>query len=107
MYNLRNILAVVTVLSFSQAAMAERAEILKCVDSSTMTMNEQCVAQTFDKHSLKNDDFFNKLTQQQFEKQHDAFAKITHFPDLNLIEVKSLESRAEKAEQELLIAANR
>ncbi|GHF93682.1 hypothetical protein [Thalassotalea marina] len=97
----KSILAAVAVLSFSQAAVAEKSEIFNCVDKSTMTFEQQCVAKTLEKHTVDNK-FFDQLANKKYEPKQDAFAKLTFYPKENLITVVSLES----TEQMLLLANN-
>ncbi|MFD2167106.1 hypothetical protein ACFSJY_12685 [Thalassotalea euphylliae] len=98
----KRILAVVTVLSLSQASLAaDRTEIWNCVNTATEVVNENCMMATIEKHT-ESDAFFDQLAKQTFEPKTDAFATITRFPAQNLIVVKSIE-----AESETLLAANK
>lgn len=97
----KNILAAVAVLSFSQAASAEKTEIFNCINKSKMTFEQQCVAKTLEKHSIDHE-FYRQLAKKRYESTQDAFAKITFYPKDKLITVVSLES----AEQPLLLANN-
>lgn len=88
----KRLLVAVTVLGFSQAALADRADVWDCIDKSTLAANENCVASTFEKNSQQND-FFAQLAEKKVVPEQDAFATITYFPEQNLIVVKSLEAR--------------
>ena len=98
----KKILAVVAVAAFSQSALAEKAKIWSCVDNTTLTADQQCVAATIAQNN-DNQAFFEQLANQSFETKRDAFATITHFPKQQLIEVKSLESKS----AEILLASRR
>jgi uncharacterized protein YjiK len=90
----KRILIAVTVLSFSQVALAEKSEIFKCVDKATLIAEQNCVANTIEKNS-NSSDFYAQLAEQEFSPSRDAMASITHFPKKNLIAVKSLEAKSE------------
>ena len=85
-------LTMVSVLSFSQIAVADNSEVFKCIDSTSLIIQEECVENTFAKNSA-NDDFFAQIAEQHYESSNDAIASITYFPTLNLIKVKSLEPK--------------
>lgn len=90
----KRILAAVTMLSFSQMALADvdRAEIFQCMKKSTMSVKENCMMKTIAKHT-KHDDFFTRLALQPMKSKQDAFATVTRFPEKKLIVVKSLEPK--------------
>ncbi|WP_076419146.1 hypothetical protein [Colwellia sp. UCD-KL20] len=89
----KRMLTMVAVLSFSQVAVADKAEIFKCIDSKSLTVQEECVANTFAEDSF-NDNFYSQIAEKAYEPSNDAFASITYYPKLNLIEVKSMETKS-------------
>ncbi len=88
----KRMLVAVAVLSLSQQAMANKAEIWNCVDNATLNADQQCVAKTIAKNT--ETEFFAQLANKEFTPTRDAFATITLFPERNLIEVKSLEGNS-------------
>mgnify|MGYP000232478573 FL=1 len=89
----KKMLIMFTALSVSHVALAEKEEIFNCIDATSLTIQEDCVADTFEKNSF-NDNFYSQIAEKNYETKNDAFATITYYPKLNLIEVKSMESRA-------------
>ena len=96
----KSIIVGVTFLSFSQVAIAERAEIFNCLEKSTMAVNESCMVKTIEKYTDQNG-FFLELAQKKVVTEKDAFATVTHYPEKQLIVVKSLEEKTK-----VLLAAN-
>jgi hypothetical protein len=88
----KRMLTMVAVFSFSQVAVADKSEIFNCIDSKSLTIQEECVANTIAQDSF-NDDFYAQIAEQTYEPTTDALSSITYFPKLNLIEVKSLEAK--------------
>ncbi len=85
-------ITVLAILSFSHLASAnEKTNVWSCVDSSKLNVEATCLMNVLDVKT--NTSFYTKLEQVSFETQTDAFATITHFPQDNLIVVKSLESK--------------
>lgn len=97
MYKL--IIIAVAILSFNAGA-ADKADIWKCVNNKTLSAEQNCLNKTFEQNS--DSEFFKELEYMDFSKNKDAFATISYFPKKQLIEVKSLEDKAEK-----LLAAKR
>lgn len=98
MYKL--IIVAISTLSFSQAALAERAEIFNCLEKSTMSVNESCMVKTIEQQTEKNH-FFQELALKKVVNEKSAFATVSYYPKKNLIVVKSLEERTK-----ILLAAN-
>jgi len=88
----KRMLTMTAILSFSQVVTAEQAEIFKCIDSTSLKIQEECVASTLENNSV-NDEFYSQLEAKSYTSDSDAFASITYYPKLNLIEVKSIESK--------------
>ena len=86
----KSILTAVTVLSFSNAAFAEKTEIFNCVDAKTLQAEPNCVMNTIAGNE-DNNELFLQLAHKEFPPKRDAFATVTYFPERNLIEVKSIE----------------
>jgi|GEM_PF-1605839 len=86
----KQILTMAALLSMSQVAIADNSEIFKCIDSRSLEIQEECVADTLSKNS-PNNDFYAQIAEKKYESNIDAFATITYYPKLNLIEVVSLE----------------
>lgn len=85
----RSILAAVTILSFSHISLAaDKAEVLKCVDTQNMQFNQTCVSKTFEKHA-NSQSFFNNLSTKSYPLKRDALASISLHPDKKLIEIKT------------------
>lgn len=85
-------LTMVSVVSFSQMAVADNSEIFKCIDSTSLIIHEECVENTFAKSGV-NENFFARVAEQHYESTNDALASITYFPTLNLIKIRSLEPK--------------
>ncbi|MGJ8691224.1 MAG: hypothetical protein ACSHW0_01940 [Thalassotalea sp.] len=96
----KRIFAVISLLTFSQATMAERAEIWQCVDKTTLAVNTKCMTKKIVADTADSD-FFNELALKKITQDQDAFAIVTHFPKKNLTVVKSLEEKPK-----VLLAAN-
>lgn len=97
----KRILTVVAALSFNQIAVADNvgennSDVFKCIDAKTLSVKEDCVANTF-ANNIESQEFFTQLAYQADQPNSDAFATITYFPKRNLIEVKSLEPRTNKS----------
>lgn len=86
------ILVGVCLLGFNQSALANKAEILNCVDKTTMEVKERCMVNAIEKHTLHNN-FFNQLADKKVVAEKPAMATITYYPEKQLIVVKSLEER--------------
>ena len=91
----KSILVGISVLSFSQVALAERSEIFNCLDKSTIAVKESCMVSTIEKHTARNA-FFDILAEKKVLTEKNAFAVIKHYPKENLTVVKSLEDKTEK-----------
>ena len=96
----KSIIVAISALTFSQVALAERAEIFNCLEKSTMSANESCMVKTIEKETQKNH-FFQELALKKVVNEKAAFATVSHYPKKNLIVVKSLEERSK-----VLLAAN-
>ena len=96
----------VAMLSISQLSIAnDNSNVWSCVDSSKLEVEATCMMELLEVKI--NDSFYNELEQTSFESQVDAFATITHFPQENLIVVKSLEAKNAPVNQAaVLIASN-
>ena len=91
----KTILAAVTILSFIQVANAtDKSEIWQCIDDKTITVKEDCMVATIEKHT-ESTDFFDKLARKQILQKGEAYSTVTYFPAQNLIQVKSIENKAE------------
>ncbi|GLX83527.1 hypothetical protein [Thalassotalea eurytherma] len=98
----KTILAAVTILSFSQVAnAADKSEIWQCMDDKTISVKEDCMVSTIEKHT-ESTDFFDKLARKQILQKGDAYSTVTYFPAQNLIQVKSIETKTD-----LLLAARK
>lgn len=91
----KSMLIMAFALSFTQVAVADnvevkRSEIFKCIDSKSLTVQEDCVAHTIAKNNT-NKDFYSQIADKEYQPSTNAFATITYYPKLNLIEVISLE----------------
>ena len=86
------ILTAVAILSLSNTALANNSDIWKCVDKSTLTAEQPCLAKTIEENT-KNTAFFDQLANKDFTENRDVMATVTYFPKKNLIEVKSLASK--------------
>ena len=89
-----------------EAVASERSDIWSCVDASTLEIKEDCMMDVIDTHT--NDSFYSQFKETTFVPKSDAFATITHFPEQNLIVVKSLEAKISKLvkQENTLLAAN-
>lgn len=102
----KRMLTMVAILSFSQVAVADKSEIFKCIDSKSLNIQEECVSNTFAKDSF-NENFYAEIENKVYEPSIEAFASITYYPKLNLIEVKSLEPKTLEAKSEKTLVASR
>ncbi|MDO7083381.1 hypothetical protein WNY51_05885 [Pseudocolwellia sp. AS88] len=102
----KRMLTMAAILSFSQVAVAEKTEIFKCIDAASLNIQEECVANTLEQSSLNND-FYSELETKTYESTNDAFASITYYPKLNIIEVKSIEPKISKAANKSNLLASR
>ncbi len=102
----KRMLTMAAILSFSQVAVADKAEIFKCIDSESLNIQEECVANTLEENGF-SDKFYSQLETKTYEATNDAFASITYYPKLNIIEVKSIEPKVSKATSKSTLIASR
>ncbi|WP_441002552.1 hypothetical protein [Pseudocolwellia agarivorans] len=102
----KRMLTMAAILSFSQVAVADKAEIFKCIDSESLNIQEECVANTLEENGF-NDKFYSQLETKTYEATNDAFASITYYPKLNIIEVKSIETSSVNAKNKTNFIASR